>query len=119
MKETPAHIEKMAKLSFSSVYPHYVNKIERKGRTVDELHVVIKWLTGFNANDLHQLIEENALFSTFFERATLHPNAPLIKGIICGFRIEEIEDPLTKKVRYLDKLVDELAKGKPIEKILR
>jgi hypothetical protein len=119
MKETPAHFEKMAKLSFASVYPHYVNKIERKGRTVVELHEVIKWLTGFNADDLNKLIEEQALFSTFFERASLHPNAPLIKGLICGYRIEEIEDPLTKKVRYLDKLVDELAKGKPIEKILR
>jgi hypothetical protein len=119
MKETPDHIEKMAKLSFASVYPHYVSKIERKGRSIDELHEVIKWLTGFNADDLNKLIEEQALFSTFFERASLHPNAPLIKGLICGYRIEEIEDPLTKKVRYLDKLVDELAKGKPIEKILR
>jgi hypothetical protein len=119
MKETPAHIEKMAKLSFASVYPHYVSKIERKGRSIDELHEVIKWLTGFNAADLTKLIEEKVLFSTFFERASLHPNAPLIKGLICGYRIEEIEDPLTKNVRYLDKLVDELAKGKPLEKILR
>ena len=119
MRETPAHIEKMAKLSFASVYPHYVTKIERKGRTVDELHQVIKWLTGFNAADLTKLIEEQVLFSTFFERASLHPNAALIKGLICGYRIEEIEDPLTKNVRYLDKLVDELAKGKPLEKILR
>lgn len=119
MKETPEHIEKMANLTFSSVYPHYVTKVKRKGRTVEELHLVIHWLTGFHWQDLQPLIQEKVLFSTFFERATLHPHAALIKGLICGFRIEEIEDPLTKKVRYLDKLVDELAKGKPIEKILR
>jgi len=97
MKETPEHIEKMAKLSFASVYPHYVTKVERKGRTLEELHEVIEWLTGFNSADIHQLLEERVLFGAFFERANLHPNASQIKGLICGYRIEEIEDPLTKK----------------------
>ncbi len=119
MKVSPEHMAKMAKLSFASVYPHYVSKIERKGRTEAELQQVIAWLTGFNAADLQQLIDEKVLFSTFFERASLHANAHLIKGVICGYRIEEIEDPLTRNVRYLDKLVDELAQGKSLEKILR
>lgn len=119
MATTPEHDEKIAKLTFASVYPHYVTKVEKKGRTVTELHQVIKWLTGFDADGLKKLIEEKVTFKTFFERATLNPNAELIKGVICGYRIEEIDTPLTKQTRYLDKLVDELAKGKKMEKILR
>jgi hypothetical protein len=119
MKTTPEHDARIASMSFASVYPHYVTKIERKGRTIAELHQVIEWLTGFDSNMLQQLIDENVSFEIFFQRATLHPNAYLIKGVICGYRIEEIENPLTKQVRYLDKLVDELAKGKKLEKILR
>jgi hypothetical protein len=105
--------------SFASVYPHYVNKVERKGRTITELHQVIHWLTGYNEEKLKSIIENKITFETFFEEATLHPNANLIKGVICGYRIEEIEDPLMQKIRYLDKLVDELAKGKSMEKIFR
>ena len=104
---------------FGSVYPHYVAKVEKKGRTVDELHEVIEWLTGFDEVKLRELIAAKATFETFFQQATLNPNAPLITGVICGYRVEEIENPLTQKVRYLDKLVDELAKGKKMEKILR
>lgn len=119
MKETDAHTERVAKLTFASVYPHYVTKITKKGRTVEELHQVIHWLTGFQATDLAVFLEDNATFGTFFDKATLNPNAHLITGLICGYRIEEIENPLTKQVRYLDKLVDELAKGKSLDKILR
>lgn len=119
MQESEKHNERVAKLVFGSVYPHYVTKVERKGRTVAELHEVIQWLTGFDEKQLQQLIDEKVTFETFFERATLHPNTELIKGSICGYKIEEIENPLTKKVRYLDKLIDELAKGKKMEKILR
>ncbi len=119
MNVTPEHIQKMAKLTFASVYPHYVNKVTRKGRTKEELHEVIEWLTGFNENKIQELIEENVTFETFFQRAHLHPNAHLITGLICGYRIEEIENTLTRNVRYLDKLVDELAKGRKMEKILR
>jgi hypothetical protein len=106
-------------MTFSSVYPHYVTKVESKGRTKDELHKVIKWLTGFDDKKLQQLIDEKVTFETFFKRANLNPNARLITGVICGYRIEEIKNPLTKQVRYLDKLVDELAKGRNMEKILR
>tara|TARA_B100000949_G_C14147297_1_gene393248 strand:- start:107 stop:469 length:363 start_codon:yes stop_codon:yes gene_type:complete len=119
MKTTPEHNERMAKLTFASVYRHYITKVERKGRTKKELHQVIAWLTGFDENDLQEMIDEKATFKTFFDKATLNPNAPKITGVICGYRIEEIENPLTKQVRYLDKLVDELAKGKKMEKILR
>ena len=119
MKETDKHNERIAKLTFGSVYPHYVNKLQRKGRRVEELHEVIEWLTGFNPDEVSQLIQENVTFETFFDRAELNPNATLIKGVICGFRIEEIQHELTKKVRYLDKLVDELANGKKMEKIMR
>jgi hypothetical protein len=119
MKTTPEHDEKIAKMTFSSVYPHYVTKVERKGRTKEELHQVIGWLTGFDDKKIQELIEEKATFETFFRKATLHPNAQLITGVICGYRIEEIETPLTRQVRYLDKLVDELANGKKMEKILR
>lgn len=119
MKETPEHNERIAKLTFASVYPHYVTKVESKGRTKEELHQVIAWLTGFDDQKLQDLIAEKATFATFFERATLNPNASLITGVICGYRVEEIENPLTKKARYLDKLIDELAKGKKMERILR
>ncbi|WP_027419610.1 DUF2200 domain-containing protein [Crocinitomix catalasitica] len=119
MKVTPAHIERMEKLTFASVYPHYISKIEKKGRTIEELQTVIQWLTGFDAKKTQELIDEKVTFKTFFERSNLHPNAHLIKGVICGYRIEEIENELTKNVRYLDKLVDELAKGRKMEKILR
>ncbi|MEM6737025.1 MAG: DUF2200 domain-containing protein [Bacteroidota bacterium] len=119
MALTPEHDDKIAKLTFASIYPHYITKVEKKGRTKEELHRVIEWLTGFNHKDLQNLTNENVTFETFFERADLNPNAHLIKGVICGYRIEEIETPLTKQVRYLDKLVDELAKGKKMEKILR
>ena len=119
MKETAAHNERFAKMSFAGVYPLYVTKVEKKGRTKDELDQVIEWLTGFNAKKIQELVKEKATFQEFFKRAKLNPNANLITGVICGYRVEEIEDPLTKQVRYLDKLVDELAKGKKMEKILR
>ncbi len=119
MTTTPQHNERIAKMTFASVYPHYVTKVERKGRTKEELHQVIKWLTGFNDKKLQQLIDEKATFETFFQKASLNPNAHLITGVICGYRVEEIENPLTQKVRYLDKLVDELAKGRKMDKILR
>ncbi len=119
MKITPEHNERMAKMTFASVYPHYVTKVERKGRTKEELHQVINWLTGFDAGKIQELIDKKATFATFFQEAKLNPNSPLIKGVICGYRIEEIDNPLTKQVRYLDKLVDELANGKKMEKILR
>lgn len=116
---TPEHDARIAKMTFSSVYPHYVTKVEKKGRTKAELHEVIEWLTGFTESELTKLIEEKVTFEEFFKRANLHPNAELITGVICGYRIEEIETPLTKQTRYLDKLVDELAKGRKMEKILR
>jgi len=119
MTTTKEHDERMAKLTFAEVYPHYVTKIEKKGRTVDELQRVIAWLTGFDAKDLQRLIKNGVTFEQFFAEATLNPNATLITGSICGYRIEEIETPLTRQVRYLDKLVDELAKGRKMEKILR
>lgn len=113
------HDERFANMTFSSVYPHYLNKIEKKGRTKEELHQVIEWLTGFDDQQLQAHIDDKVSFEIFFQNASLNPNAHLIKGLICGYRIEEIENPLTRKVRYLDKLVDELAKGKKLEKILR
>jgi hypothetical protein len=119
MNTTPEHDERMAKMTFASVYPHYVSKVEKKGRTVAELHQVIEWLTGFNSTKIQALIDRNVSFEVFFGEAELNPDATLIKGVICGYRIENIENPLTKQVRYLDKLVDELAKGKKMEKILR
>ncbi len=106
-------------MTFATVYPLYLKKVERKGRTADELHQVIEWLTGFDAKKLQELVAEKVTFETFFQRATLHPNAHLITGVICGYRVEEIENPLTQQVRYLDKLVDELAQGRKMEKILR
>ena len=109
----------MAKMTFASVYPLYVIKVEKKGRTKEELHEVIAWLTGFDNKKLQEQIKEKVTFEIFFKQASLNPNAHLITGVICGYRIEEIEDPLTQQVRYLDKLVDELAKGRKMEKILR
>ncbi len=119
MKTTPAHDERIAKMIFASVYPHYITKVESKGRTKGELHQVIEWLTGFDDKKLQELIDGKATFETFFKKAKLNPNAELITGVICGYRIEEIETPLTRQARYLDKLVDELAKGKKREKIIR
>ena len=119
MKTTPEHDERIAKMTFASVYPHYITKVEKKGRTKEELHQVIEWLTSFDDKNLQELIEERVTFETFFMNAKLNPNAHLITGVICGYRIEEIENTLTQQVRFLDKLVDELAKGRKMEKILR
>ncbi|SEL79758.1 DUF2200 domain-containing protein [Parapedobacter koreensis] len=119
MKTTPEHDARIAKMTFASVYPHYITKVESKGRTKQELHQVIEWLTGFDDKKLQELIDEKVTFETFFKQAALNPNAQLITGVICGYRIEEIENSLTKQARYLDKLVDELAKGRKMEKILR
>ncbi|WP_346855996.1 DUF2200 domain-containing protein [uncultured Draconibacterium sp.] len=119
MKVTAEHNQRIAKMTFASVYPHYVVKVEKKGRTKAELLQVIEWLTGFSESDLQKFIDTEATFETFFQQAKLISNAHLIKGVICGYRIEEIDNDLTRKVRYLDKLVDELAKGRKMEKILR
>ncbi len=113
------HDERIANMTFAAVYPHYLAKVEKKGRTKEELHQVITWLTGFDKESLQQLINEKATFKTFFQQASLNPDARLITGVICGYRVEEIENPLTRQVRYLDKLVDELAKGRKMDKILR
>lgn len=119
MEPTALHNQKMAQMTFASVYPLYLTKIEKKGRTKKELHQVIEWLTSFDEKQIKELIDKNVTFQTFFEKAKLNKNAELIKGMICGYRVEEIENSLTRQVRYLDKLVDELAKGKTMEKILR
>jgi hypothetical protein len=119
MDTTDKHNERIAKMTFASVYPMYVAKVEKKGRTKEELHQVITWLTGFDDGRLQELMDQKVTFETFFQTAALNPNASLITGMICGYRIEEIENPLTQQVRYLDKLVDELAKGRKMEKILR
>jgi len=119
MKVTPEHNERIAKMTFASVYPHYLSKVERKGRTKDELHQVIQWLTGYDDIKIQNFIDDKATFETFFQNAKLNKNAHLITGVICGYRIEEIDNPLTQQVRFLDKLVDELAKGRKMEKILR
>jgi len=119
MKVTPEHNERIAKMTFASVYPHYLSKVEKKGRTKDELHQVIEWLTGYDESKVQKFIDDKATFEKFFRSAKINRNARLIKGAICGYRIEEIDNPLTRQVRYLDKLVDELAKGIKIEKILR
>jgi len=110
---------KIFKTSFASVYPHYVKKVESKGRTIEELHEVIYWLTGYNSTDLEKIIEDKIDFESFFAHAHLNPNVDKIKGVICGYRVEEIQDPLYQKIRFLDKLIDELAKGKAMNKILR
>ncbi len=119
MNTTPEQDQKIAKMVFASVYPHYVTKVEKKKRTIEELHKVIEWLTGFDDQQLQKMIDEKITFETFFKNATLNKNAHMITGTICGYRVEAIENPLTRQVRYLDKLVDELAKGRKIEKILR
>ena len=119
MKNTNTQNQRIAKMTFASVYPLYLEKVEKKGRTKEELHQVIEWLTDFDTKKLQELIKENATFETFFQQASLNSNAHLITGVICGYRVEEIKDPLTQQVRYLDKLVDELAKGRMMEKILR
>lgn len=118
-KPPPGTEERIAKMTFASVYPHYVAKVEKKGRTKKELHKVIKWLTGYSDKKLKAIVDENVNFETFFKKCKLNKNAHLIKGVICGYRIEELESPLIRQVRYLDKLVDELAKGRKMEKILR
>ncbi len=118
-KPAPGTEERIAKMTFASIYPHYLTKIEKKGRTKKELHEVIKWLTGYDGKKLKSLIADEVTFDTFFKKCKLNPNAHLIKGVICGYRVEELENPLIQKVRYLDKLVDELAKGRKMEKILR
>jgi hypothetical protein len=119
MKTSNAHNERIAKMSFASVYPMYLAKVKKKGRTRDELHQVIQWLTGFKDGELQELIEKKATFETFFANARLNPNARFITGVICGYRVQDIEYTLTQQVRYLDKLVDELAQGRKMEKILR
>lgn len=119
MKNSNTHNQRLAKMTFATVYPLYLKKVEKKGRTKEELDQVIEWLTNFDNKQLQELITENVTFETFFQRASLNPNAHLITGVICGYRVEEIEDPLTQQVRYMDKLVDELAKGRKMEKILR
>jgi hypothetical protein len=119
MNSTAHHDERFAKMTFASVYPHYVTKVKKKGRTKEELHQVIKWLTGYDESELQKLIAEKVTFEDMFRNATINANANLITGVICGYRVEEITNPLTQQVRYMDKLVDELAKGKKMEKILR
>jgi len=121
MKVTAEKNEKIAKMTFASVYPHYINRLEKNGRTKEEFHEVITWLTGFNEETIQELIDEKASFETFFQRATINPNAHLITGVVCGYRIEDIDDEFDvyKKCRYLDKLYDELARGRKMEKILR
>jgi len=121
MKVTAEKNEKVGKMIFASVYPLYLNRLKKNGRTKEELDQVIAWLTGFDEDRLQGLIEEKVTFKTFFQRADLRPNAPLIKGVVCGYRIEEIEDEFDvyRQCRYLDKLVDELARGRKMEKILR
>ncbi len=119
MNDSSNHNERIAKMTFASVYPHYLAKVEKKGRTKEELHHVIEWLTGYNEKILQELIDEKATFKKLFTNATLNPCAHLITGVICGYRVEEITNPLTQQVRYLDKLIDELAKGRKMEKILR
>ena len=119
MKTTPEHNLLMAKTIFATVYPYYIKKVESKGRTIEELHEIIKWLTGFDKIELQNLIEKKVTYQEFFATAVLNTKAHLIKGVICGYKVEEIINPLTQKVRYLDKLIDELAKGKQLDKILR
>lgn len=111
--------ERIAKMTFATVFPLYLAKVERKGRTQEELLKVIEWLTGFGEQQLQELVDQKATFQEFFSKAKLNLNAKLVTGLICGYRVEEIENPLTQQVRILDKLVDELAKGKKMEKILR
>lgn len=119
MTTTPEHDQKIAKLTLASVWPHYITKIEKKGRTIEELYQVTQWLTSFSKEEIDSFLTAKETFEAFFQKASLNPNAKLITGVICGYRIEAIETPLTQQVRYLDKLVDELAKGRKMDKILR
>jgi hypothetical protein len=119
MKTTPEHDAKMAQIVFASVYPYYVKKVESKGRTKEELHTVIKWLTGFTDKKLQQLIDQKVTLKVFYTQAKINPKARLITGVICGYRVEEIKNKITQRARYLDKLIDELAQGKAMDKILR
>ncbi len=119
MNNTKTQEERVAKMTFASVYPHYVTKVEKKNRTKEELHKAIEWLTGYDVKKLREIIDNKVTFDEFFRNAKLNPNAHLIKGVICGYRVEEIKNPFLQQVRYLDKLVDELAKGRKMEKILR
>lgn len=119
MTDTSHHDERIAKMSFASIYPHYIQKVEKKGRTKDELHQVITWLTGYSLKELESMIADKTNFEDFFKQAHLNPNARYIKGVICGYRVEEITNDITRNVRYLDKLVEELARGRKIDKILR
>ncbi len=119
MNKTNNHDERFAKMTFASVYPLYLAKVKRKDRSQEELNQVIEWLTGYDEKKRQELIDDKVTFEKFFQHAALNPNAKLITGVICGYRVEEIENPLTQQVRYLDKLVDELAKGRKMEKILR
>ncbi len=119
MSSTSHHDERIAKMTFASVYPHYVAKVEGKGRTQAELQQVIQWLTGYGKKELDKHLKNKSTFEEFFDQANLNSNSHLITGVICGYRVEDIENPLTQKARYLDKLVDELAKGRKMEKILR
>ena len=114
------NFQRVIEMSFASVYPHYITKAEKKGRTKTEVDEIIFWLTGYNESELEEIISNKTNFQDFFENAPkIDPNADKIKGVICGYRVDEIENPLMQKIRYLDKLIDELAKGKAMEKILR
>lgn len=117
--DTSHHDDRLAKMSFASVFPHYVTKIEKKGRTKQELFTIIEWLTGFNEYQILEHIKNNLSFEDFFNQAKLNPSANLIRGVICGYSVEDISNRITRNVRYLDKIVDELSKGKSIEKICR
>jgi len=116
---TEAHHRRIAEMTFASVYPHYVAKVEKKGRTVAELHTVLTWLTGYSDAQLAAHVERKSTFAQFFEEANVHPRAEEVKGVICGYRIEELDNALTRQVRVLDKLVDELARGRAMDRILR
>lgn len=118
--KTEANYQRVFRMPFASVYPHYVTKVEKKGRTKEELHEVIEWLTGYDSKALQNVIDKKIDFETFFAKAPkMNPNVSKITGLICGYRVEDIEDPLMQQIRYLDKLVDELARGKAMEKVLR
>lgn len=121
MKVTAKKNEQVAKMIFASIYPHYLNRIVKNGRTKEELNQVIEWLTGFDKDTLQALIDEKVTYKTFFQKAKIHPNAHMIKGVVCGYRIEDIEDEflLYKQCRQMEKLIDELAKGRKMDKILR
>ncbi|TKV25719.1 DUF2200 domain-containing protein [Arthrobacter sp. NamB2] len=119
MKTDEKTLARVHRMPFSAVYPHYVTKVEKKGRTKAELHQVITWLTCFDDTDVERHLKQETPFEAFFADARLNSKAPLITGVVCGVRVEDIEDPVMQKVRYLDKLVDELARGKSIEKVLR